>query len=128
MMNCRVLLIDDEEELVTTLVERLEIRGICADAMTNGHDALEKMRDVDYHVVVADLKMPGLSGPEVIEIIKKRYPKVKIVLITGHGNTAHSEQEYPVNEIDEILMKPFHIDNLIEAISRVLDISGEEKQ
>ncbi len=120
MATCRVLLIDDEIELISTLVERLEIRGMCADAVTSGHDALERMRDIAYDVVVADLKMPGLSGPEVIEIVRKRYPATKILLITGHGRTEQEDITRNIPGVFEILMKPFNINQLMQAIQRAL--------
>ncbi len=127
MENCRILLIDDELELVSTLVERLEIRGICADAVTNGHDALERMRDMPYDVIVADLKMPGLSGKEVIEITRARYPETKILLITGHGRSSHDEMEKNIPGVFEILMKPFNINQLISSIQRAVENPNPEK-
>ena len=65
MDELRVLLIDDEEELVTALVERLEYRGIAADYALDGYAALEKLRSSVYQAVVLDLKLPGMEGTEV---------------------------------------------------------------
>lgn len=121
MKECKILLIDDEEELVTTLVERLSIRGIDSEAVMNGHDALERMCESKFNVVVADLKMPGLSGEEVIEVINSKFPDVKIILITGHGHTDTEEREEIMNRVSEVLMKPFDINDLIQAIQRVLN-------
>lgn len=87
MSQYRILLVDDEQELVSTLVERLGFRDIEAEAVTNGHDAVELMNKEHFDVLVADLKMPGLSGQELIRIVKERHPAVKIILITGHGGT-----------------------------------------
>jgi two-component system OmpR family response regulator len=109
----KVLLIDDEEELVATLVERLLWRGIEAEAVTSGQAALARMREGGFDVVVADIKMPGLGGREVMEIIRRDYPQVKVLLITGHGR---GEQEELVEGIGEVLLKPFKIDTLIEKI------------
>ncbi|HEB85187.1 MAG TPA: response regulator, partial [Bacteroidetes bacterium] len=85
MKQYRVLLIDDEEELVSTLVERLELRGIEAEAVTRGQAALDLLEKKRFDVVVADLKMPGMSGLEVMRTIRETYPDTKVLMITGHG-------------------------------------------
>jgi DNA-binding NtrC family response regulator len=115
MESGKVLLIDDEEELVATLVERLQWRGIQAEAVTSGRDALQRIRDGSFDVVVADLKMPGLGGLEVMKIIRREYPQVKVLLITGHGSSGGEREEIPEG-IGEVLLKPFKIDALIEKI------------
>lgn len=119
MKPFRVLLVDDEVELVSTIVERLEFRGITAEAVTNGHDALEKMSANPFDVIVADLKMPGLSGTEVIGVLHHRYPDARVILITGHGSTPE-ENHTDIEGVSEILMKPFSLDQLIATIYRVM--------
>ncbi|MCB2211352.1 response regulator [bacterium] len=115
----RVLLIDDEEELVHTLVERLAYRNIEAVAEMDGHSALERITTEQFDVVIADLKMPGLSGMEVVEILRERYPHVKILLITGHGRL-DEEIEMDIEGVHEVLIKPFKIDNLVASIHQAL--------
>ena len=63
-----VLLIDNEVELVSTLTERLGYRGVNAEFLTNGKDAIARLREKRYDVVVLDLKMPGIGGIEVMEM------------------------------------------------------------
>lgn len=119
MENLRVLLVDDEEELVATLVERLTLRGIVAEAVTNGEEALRRMRDAPFDVVVADLKMPGISGLTVIERIQRDYPQTKVLLITGHGADADGLEEAAATRYT-VLMKPFDIQALTERIREAL--------
>jgi CheY-like chemotaxis protein len=115
MSGIRVLLVDDEVELITTLQERLELRNIVAEAVTTGHDALERIQQADFDVVVVDLKMPGLGGSDVVEVIRKRRPKTKVILITGHG-ARHEELEELMKNGHRILLKPFRIQHLVEVI------------
>ncbi len=119
MKQYRVLLIDDEEELVSTLVERLELRGIEAEAVTRGQAALDLLEKKRFDVVVADLKMPGMSGLEVMRTIRETYPDTKVLMITGHG--AEDDETAEVREGEfEVLMKPFPIDVLLARIRGVL--------
>lgn len=122
MSAFRVLLVDDEEELVATIQERLEIRGIVAEAVTTGHDALERIQQTTFDVVVVDLKMPGLDGTEIIDVIRARRPEIRVLLITGHGS-GHGELEELVDRGYRVLLKPFKIEQLIEMIREVA--SGE---
>jgi DNA-binding NtrC family response regulator len=115
MSDIRVLLVDDEEELVATIRERLEMRGISAEAVTTGHDALERIEQAAFDVVVVDLKMPGLGGGETVEVLHARRPEIQVLLITGHGS-GHGELDALADRGYPILLKPFQIDHLVEMI------------
>jgi len=121
MKDLRVLLIDDEEELVATMQERLELRGITTEAVTTGHQGLERIQQSPFDVVVVDLKMPGLGGTEVVEVIRKVQPQVKVLLITGHGS-GHGELDELANRGYKILLKPFRIERLI---AMIFEVAGE---
>jgi DNA-binding NtrC family response regulator len=123
MSAVRVLLVDDEEELVATIQERLEMRGIVAEAVTTGHDALERIQGTQFDVVVVDLKMPGLTGMDIADVIRRRQPKTRVLLITGHGS-GHGELDQLASRGYPILLKPFKIDRLIAMIHEAL--SNEE--
>jgi DNA-binding response OmpR family regulator len=110
-MQIRVLLIDDEEELVETLVERLRFRGLEAEGATTGEQALEYLMNQRFDVVVADLKMPSLDGNSIQRIVKERYPQTRVLLMTGHGA---QEGELPAET--DCLFKPFNIETLLSRI------------
>ena len=115
MDELRVLLIDDEEELVTALVERLGYRGVTADYALDGYAALEKMRSGAYQAVVLDLKLPGMEGTEVLRRIASEYPNVPVLLITGHGSAIETVEPRPGGAFD-YLMKPVKIEVLVQRI------------
>ncbi len=119
MNKYKVLFIDDEEELVTTLVERLEYRGVDADFALSGSEAIEKMRESAYDVVVLDLKMPGMSGAEVMKIIKREYPQLPVLLITGQGSLEEEQEERPEGAYD-YLEKPIDLKDLIEKMQEAV--------
>ena len=119
MNKYKVLFIDDEEELVTTLVERLEYRGVDADFALSGSEAIEKMRESTYDVIVLDLKMPGMSGAEVMKIIKREYPQLPVLLITGQGSIEEEQEEKPEGAFD-YLEKPIDLKDLIEKMQEAV--------
>jgi len=112
MENLRVLLVDDETELVETLAERLELRGIAARAVTSGEDALRLLLDQDFDVVLLDVKMPGISGLDVLKLIRRQRPRTQVILITGHGSAEDGESGVRDGAFDYV-MKPIDIDTLV---------------
>lgn len=111
MSDYRVLLVDDEEELVSTLAERLGYRGFSAAYCTNGQEALKMLREQPYDVVVVDLKLPGMSGVELLQTIQAAYPHLPVLMVTGHGAGANDGFEQPVGAF-AFLVKPINIDEL----------------
>jgi DNA-binding NtrC family response regulator len=124
MESMRVLIVDDEEELVNALVERLNLRGIDALGVTNGHEALERIYHESFDVVLLDVRMPGLGGLEVIKKVKEKWPKLQVVLLTGHGSTRDSEEGMRAGAF-KYVMKPVNIDDLVD-ILRDASASAQE--
>jgi DNA-binding response OmpR family regulator len=120
MDSLRVLLVDDEEELVETLVERLQIRGFRAEGVTRGVDAIQRIREGDFDVVVLDVKMPGLDGLEVIGQLKNDRADVQVILLTGHGSSEDAARGINAGAFD-YLIKPVDINELIEIIRKAAD-------
>lgn len=113
MSRFRVLIIDDEEELAATLVERLSYRDIDAEYALDGDSALEKAAVRPYDVVVLDLKLPGIPGMEILQRLTNNHPGLPVILITGHGTPNGHESAKPEQAFD-IVAKPIGLDALIE--------------
>ncbi len=111
----RILIVDDEEELVSALVERLNLRGFQARGVTTGMAALEYLEEGECDVVLLDVKMPGLGGLEVIRRIKDMRPRLQVVLLTGHGSVKSVEEGMALGAFD-YLMKPVKIDSLVRIL------------
>ncbi len=116
----RVLLVDDEKELVTTLAERLTLRGIHADWAVSGEEALEKAAENRYDLALLDVRIPRLSGLELKKKLAERQPGMRFIFMTGHGSeadyragTAEAGEEY-------YLVKPVSIDALIEKMNEAV--------
>ncbi len=82
----RLLIVDDEVRFLKTLASRLELRGFDVTTADNGKSALELAQKQTFDLALLDLKMPGLSGEEVLEILKKDHPFIEVVILTGHGS------------------------------------------
>ena len=120
MKDWKVLLVDDEEEFVVTLAERLRMRGIQAETELDGAAALNKLETYTPQVVVLDLMMPGISGLTVLERIKQLYPKMEVILLTGIGSTSEGVAGMRLGAFD-YLMKPLQIEELIEKIGLAIN-------
>jgi len=116
MLQLKVLLVDDEQEFVTTLAERLELRGMHVEIAMDGEMALSIIETDPPQVVVLDVMMPGLSGMEVLERIKAIDPKIQVILLSGHGATKDGIKGMQLGAFD-YLIKPVDIDELIEKLN-----------
>jgi len=112
MADWVALLVDDEEEFVSTLAERLRLRGIDTLVATDGERALEFVESHRPRVVVLDIMMPGLGGLDLLPIIRQRHPGVEVILLTGRGSTREGLQGMSLGAFD-FLLKPVKIEELI---------------
>ncbi|MBU2646137.1 response regulator [bacterium] len=115
MKQIKILLVDDEEEFVKTLSERIRMRNISSEVALNGEAALQLVEDEVPDVMVLDLKMPGIDGMEVLKRIKKKYPEVQVIMLTGHGSEKDEETARSLGAFG-YLNKPVNLDNLIQHI------------
>ena len=115
----RLLFVDDEDELISALVERLELRGIDATGATSGDEALELLREDHFDVVVIDVKMPGIGGLDVLRTISRRYPDIKVILMTGHGSSEDSEIGRRLGAV-AYLQKPVDLEDLLATVHRAM--------
>lgn len=115
----KALLIDDEEEFVGTLAERLRMRGIQAEAVTEGQEALAIIEKDPPEVVVLDVMMPGMGGLDVLKLIKRDYPQIQVILLTGRGSTEEGIEGMRLGAFD-FMMKPIQIEELIGKMKEAL--------
>jgi DNA-binding response OmpR family regulator len=117
MEKIKILLVDDEKEFVETLSERIRMREHDSEVALDGEQALKKMDDDLPDVVVLDLKMPGMDGMEVLRRIRKAYPKVQVIMLTGHGSDKDEEEARKLGAF-EYLQKPVEIDALMKKVKK----------
>jgi DNA-binding NtrC family response regulator len=116
-MSEKVLLVDDEEEFVETLAERMRTRGMEVSTSNSGADALNLVDNEDFDVVVLDLKMPGIDGLDALQRIKRRRPDIQVVLLTGHATVEKGVEAIKQGAL-EFLEKPVDLASLTDAIHK----------
>lgn len=113
----RAILVDDEEEFVSTLVERLSFRDIRADWAINADEAIELVAKNRYDLAILDVKMPGMGGFALKKVLQKMAPHMKFIFLTGHG----SEKDFTIGSQETgeeyYLVKPVDINRLIEKMT-----------
>lgn len=110
-----VLFVDDEEDFVKTMAERMEMREVGSDVALNGTQALEMLENETPDVMVLDLRMPGLDGMEVLRRVKATYPQIEVIVMTGHGSESDEEEARRLGAFD-YLQKPVDINDLMDII------------
>ncbi len=119
MKDFRVLLVDDETEFVQAMAERLKMRDLDADTVYDGEQALSFVEGQEPDVMVLDLKMPGIDGMEVLRQVKKSYPKIQVIILTGHGTEKDEEEARRLGAFD-YLEKPVPLDVLIKKMKQAV--------
>ncbi len=112
----RVLLVDDEEQFLDVLSQRLGTRGINAETSTSGEEALVKIKNRNFDAIVLDVMMPGMGGIETLKRIRKEYPELQIIMLTGQGTVGKAVEAMNEGAID-FMEKPADINKLMDKIS-----------
>ena len=113
--DIKVLLVDDEEAFVNTLAHRLKMRELNVNTGYAGEQSLAKVKSEEPDVMVLDLKMPGLHGMDVLKEIRKAYPNMQVIILTGHGTEKDEEEARRLGGFD-FLRKPADIETLVGKI------------
>jgi two-component system OmpR family response regulator len=123
MAGWKVLLVDDEQEFAATLAERLTLRGLITVTANDGQQALRCMEQDRPQIVILDMKMPGMSGLEVLRLIKQKCPTIPVILLTGQDTTKDSMEGMDVGAFD-YMVKPVKIEELLQKMREALGQAG----
>ncbi len=123
----RLLLIDDEEEFLESIVPALKRRGMEVESATRGEDALDVLVEKNFDVVLLDFKMPGLDGLETLRRIKKLRPTCQVIIISGLPNVASVVESLREGAFD-YLVKPQDMELLVRKIRRAFRAAGRQAE
>ena len=122
----KLLIVDDEERFLATLAKRLELRDFEVMPVTSGEAALEKADQKQFDIVLLDLKMPGMQGEDVLEVLKKDHPHLEVIILTGHGSV-DSAVECLKSGSYHYLQKPCDMDDLVNVVKDAYMVRVQKK-
>jgi DNA-binding NtrC family response regulator len=128
MEQLKMMLVDDEERFLSTTRKLLEKKGFDVQTAASGSEALEMLRASPVHVVILDVKMPGMDGVATLREIKRQFPMVEVIMLTGHATVESAIDGLKSGAVD-YLMKPADLEDIIEKATDAFNrrVNIEEK-
>jgi DNA-binding response OmpR family regulator len=127
MEKMKILLVDDEERFLITTQKLLAKKGIDVVTAASGAEALDLLKHKNIHVVILDVKMPGMDGNETLREIKARFPLVEVIMLTGHGTTESAVEGMKLGAFD-YLLKPAHFGELTAKLESARQRKDEQTE
>jgi len=118
--KARILVVDDEESIRNVLARKLESAGYTCDTASDGNDALWKAFMQDYDLMLSDIKMPGMSGMEVLSQMITDHPDTGVIMVTAMSDIQLAVEAMKIGAFDYVT-KPFNLDDLIIRVERSLE-------
>jgi len=126
-MKAKLLIVDDEKHIREGLEKALTSDGYDVELASDGKQGLERIEEGDIDLVITDLKMPSISGEELMKEAVDRFPYLPIIILTGHGTIENAVQAMR-NGAYDYLTKPLNIDKLSLIVNRALENSSLKRQ
>lgn len=122
----KLLIVDDEINFLNSIAERLEIRDFDVVKATNGAEAISASNTKKFDIALLDLKMPGMDGKQVLEIIKKEHKYIEVIILTGHGSLESAVECTKLGAFG-YLPKPYELDKLLGILKEAYMIRMQKK-
>ncbi len=124
-MSGRVLVVDDDASVGTVLVGLLEQAGYSAQSVLNAHDAMAQVELESIDVVISDIRMPGMSGMQLLTELRRAHPDVPVVMLTAHGTVPLAVEAMREGAAD-FLLKPFDREEVLHAIGKAMALAEHD--
>ncbi|HTY23480.1 MAG TPA: response regulator [Desulfomonilaceae bacterium] len=116
----RIMVLDDEPIVCKRLKPALEKQGYEVDAFIQSSEAMEQIKQVNYDIIITDLKMKGIDGMQLLSEAKSRSPKTEVIVITGFATMETAKESFHKGVFD-FIAKPFKLSEIQEVVSRAED-------
>jgi len=123
MEKTPVLIVDDEKNIRMTLSQALEALDLEVETAMNGEEALTKLGEKSFGLMLLDLRMPGMDGMEVLREVREARPDIKVIIITAYGTIESATEAMKLGAVD-FIQKPFTPKEIRELVTSVLDREG----
>lgn len=118
-MSKKILIVDDNPNMSSLLMEMLEIYDYDSVRASSGEEALNELEKSNFSLVITDVKMPKMTGMELLEKVKEKYPKMPVVLISGYSMLTSNQMDISVSP-DGFLAKPFLMSDIEKLLNSLL--------
>lgn len=121
MITEKILVVDDESTICDSVKKILSRKGYEVENTLNASDAIERMKKEKFDIVITDLMMPNVSGMELLELVKKYYPEIDVLVITGYATLESAVQATKLGALDYI-QKPFTPSELADRVQKAIEL------
>ena len=115
-----LLLVEDEAPLRAAIAEQLTDRGFIVEQVATGEEAVDRLAEFAFDIVLTDLRLPGIDGTQVMESAIERYPDIIGIVITGYGTVKDAVEAIKRGACD-FVTKPFQFDELLHVLTSALE-------
>ena len=122
----KLLIVDDEVKFLASIAQRLEMRSFEVTTATNGQEAIGKAHSEKFDLALLDLKMPGLDGKQVLEVLKKEHKFLEVIILTGHGSYESAVECTRLGAFG-YLPKPYELERLLEVLRSAYEARMKKK-
>jgi DNA-binding NtrC family response regulator len=123
----KILLVDDDETIRTTMKAILEDEGYSVDSAPNGKEAIRKTQEQTYNLALLDIRLPDMEGVELLGLMKDSIPRMRKIMVTGFPSLQNAVEA--VNKsADAYLIKPVDVDKLLATVKELLQKQEEDKR
>jgi CheY-like chemotaxis protein len=120
MRDKPVLIVDDEKNIRLALSRSLEILGVETESTQDGEEALAKLREKEFGLILLDIRMPGMDGMEVLRQVRESSPDIRIIILTAYGTIELAVEAMKLGA-DDFIQKPFVPEQIRERVARLID-------
>jgi DNA-binding NtrC family response regulator len=125
--HTRILVVDDDETIRTTMKAILEDEGYLVDLAGTGKEAIQKTQDKNYNVALLDIRLPDMEGVELLKLMKDNVPKTRKIMVTGYPSVQNAIGALNKNA-DAYLLKPVDVEKLLNTVKKQLEAQENERK
>jgi two-component system NtrC family response regulator len=122
----KLLIVDDEVKFLDSISRRLGMRDFEVTKAVNGEEALKAARQANFDLALLDLKMPGINGQQVLEILKREHKHLEVIILTGHGSVDSAVECTKLGAFS-YLPKPYKLEELLEVLKQAYEARLKKK-
>ena len=125
--NKRILVVDDDETIRTTMKAILEDEGYIVDLAGTGKEAVQKTREKSYNVALLDIRLPDMEGVELLKLMQDSVPRTRKIMVTGYPSMQNAISALNKNA-DAYLLKPVDVEKLLNTVKQQLQAQDNERK